>query len=206
MIFNIFPQSLFLVGSDGTVATPDEDGDFDSFDMSHVEWMVCGDSPKAVGNYSLDMPAVSTTSPYAYQSHHSSEPCTSKIVESGKWKPSLSLSLMRNKPPGVMKQGQCRKSGKGHGEAWTKTTEICKYDQEENAIKKTLNLPITLNEMTVSVSGVGEIVSTESFEGEEVILDSDNLKIPDSAGTRGKLYLDYVSDVLYSRMQGWVVK
>ena len=185
-IFNVFPQSLFLVGSDGTVATPDEDGDFESFDMSQdVEWMVCGDSSKAVGNYSLEMPAVSTTS-YAYQSQQS-EACTSKSVKSAKWKPSLSLSLMRNKPPGVMKQeGQSKKSGKGHGEAWTKTIEICKYDREDNAIKKTLNLPITLSEKTASVSHVGEIVSSESFEGEEVILlDSDNLKIPDSAGTRG---------------------
>lgn len=31
-IFNIFLTSLFLVGSDGTVATPDEEGDFDTYD------------------------------------------------------------------------------------------------------------------------------------------------------------------------------
>ena len=37
-ILNIFPQSLFLVGSDGTVATPDE-GDFETYDMSQdTEW------------------------------------------------------------------------------------------------------------------------------------------------------------------------
>ena len=42
-----------------------------------------------------------------------------------------------------------------------------------------------LSEKTASVSRVGEIVSSECFAGEEVILDSDNLKIPDSAGTRG---------------------
>ena len=66
---------------------------------------------------------------------------------------------MRNKPPGVMKQeGQGRKSGKGHGEAWTKTIEICKYDREDNTIKKTLNLPIMLNKKMASVSSVGEIV------------------------------------------------
>lgn len=159
-------------------------GDFESFDMSQdVEWMVCGDSSKAIGNYSLEMPAVSTTS-YVYQSQQS-EACTSKSVKSAKSKPSLSLSLIWNKPPGVMKQGQSKKSGKGHGEAWTKTIEICKYDRDDNAIKKTFNLPITLSEKTASVSRVGEIVSSESFEGEEVILDSDNLKIPDSAGTRG---------------------
>ena len=51
-------------------------------------------------------------------------------------------------------------------------------------MRKTLNLPITLSEKTASVNPVAEIVSLESFEGEEVVLlDSDNIKIPDSAGT-----------------------
>ena len=105
-IFNVFPQSLFLVGSDSTVATPDKDGDFESFDMSQdIKWFVVI-PPK---HYSLEMPAVSTTS-YAYQSQQS-EACTSKSVKSAKWKPSLSLSLMRNKPPGV-KQGQSKEKWK----------------------------------------------------------------------------------------------
>ena len=194
-IFNIFPQSLFLVGSDGTVATPDEEGDFETYDMSQdTEWTVSGDSSKPTGSHSAtDFPSGSANSPYAYQSQQpeASQPSTSKYAKAGskaaKWKPSLSLSLMRNKPPGVAKQeGQRGKPGKGHGEAWTKTIEICTYDDSTYAMRKTLNLPITLSEKTASVNRVAEIVSLESFEGEEVVLlDSDNLKIPDSAGTRG---------------------
>jgi hypothetical protein len=187
-IFNIFPQSLFLVGSNGTVATPDEEGDFDTYDMSRdAEWTVSGDSSKPSAT---DLPSRSTNSPYAYQSQQpeASQPSTSKYAKAGskaaKWRPSLSLSMMRNKPPGVAKQeGLSRKPGKGHGEAWTKTIEICTYDDSTYAMRKTLNLPITLSEKTASVNRVAEIVS---FEGEEVVLlDSDNLKIPDRAGTRG---------------------
>ena len=54
------------------------------------------------------------------------------------------------------------------------------------AIKKTFNLPLTLTEQT-SVSGVADFASAEAFGGEPVvILDSENLWIPDSIGTRGK--------------------
>ena len=68
-------------------------------------------------------------------------------------------------------------------EAWTKKIEICMYDDSTNAMRKTLNLPITLSKKTASVNCVAEIVSLASFEGEEVVLlDSDNLKILDSAG------------------------
>ena len=170
-IFNIFPQSLFLVGSNGTVATPNEVEILQS-------QLVVTQRPISL----LDLPT-----PCMYI-RASNQPSTSKYAKAGskaaKWKPSLSLSLMRNKPPGVAKQeGQRGKRGKGHGEAWTKTIEICTYDNTY-AMRKTLNLPITLSEKTASISRVAEIVSLESFEGEEVVLlDADNLKIPDSAGT-----------------------
>ena len=111
-ILNIFPQSLFLVGSDRMVATPDEEGDFETYDMSQdTEWTISGDSSKPTGSHSAtDFHSGSTNSPYAYQSQkpEASQPSTSKYSKAGskaaKWKPSLSLSLMRNKPPGVAKQ------------------------------------------------------------------------------------------------------
>ena len=178
-IFNIFPTSLFLVGSDGTVATPDEEGDFETYDLCpDVEWTVNGDSSKP---HSSSQSCSGRNSPYAYQQ---SEPSTSKSTKVGKWKP---LTLNRNKPPGVARQEiQTRKApGRSISETWTKTIEVCSY--EDNVLKKTLNLPIMLSEKTASVSHVGEIVSMEAFEGEVVILlDNDNLKIPNSAGTRGK--------------------
>ena len=42
-IFNVFPQSIVLVGDDGMVATPDENGDFSLYEMStDVVWSVNG--------------------------------------------------------------------------------------------------------------------------------------------------------------------
>ena len=68
---NIFLQSLFLVGSDGTVATPDDDGYFDSYDMSQdVESIVSGDSskPPATGTLETVTSNVGGNSPYALAS------------------------------------------------------------------------------------------------------------------------------------------
>ena len=188
-IFNVFPQSLFLVGSDGTVATPDVDGDFDTYDLTpDVEWNVNGDSSKPSTSSFLQVNQPGRNSPYAYQQ---SEPSSSSNAKpsKGKWRP---LSLSRNKPPGVAKQelahtGQSMKTRKGVGETWTKTIEVCSY--EDNSIKKLSIYPYK----TASVGGVSEIVSTEAFNGEEVVLiDNDNLKIPNSARTRGKCNTDLV--------------
>ena len=42
-VFNIVSATIFLVGEDRTVATPDDDGTFDTFEMScDVAWTVCG--------------------------------------------------------------------------------------------------------------------------------------------------------------------
>lgn len=84
--FNIFPTSLFLVGlSDGTVATPDEEGDFDTYDLCpDVEWTVNRDSFK---------PHNSSQSNSA-RNLQQDEQSASKSTKLGKWKP---LSLNRNK-------------------------------------------------------------------------------------------------------------
>lgn len=71
------------------------------------------------------------------------------------------------------------------GETWTKIT-ICTF--EDSLIKKTFNLPINRSERGSTVSGVAAVVS-EAFEDEPVVLDADNLIIPDSGGTRGMLSL-----------------
>ena len=63
---------------------------------------------------------------------------------------------------------------------------ICVYDEVDMAIR--LNLPLTLTEQTSSVSAGS--VSVEAFGGEPVvILDSENILIPDSIGTRGELFV-----------------
>ena len=130
-----------------------------------TEWTVSRDSSKPTGSHSVtNFPSGSANSPYAYQGQQpeASQPSTSKYAKAGskvaKWKPSLSLFLIRNKPPGVAKQ-ECQrgKPGKGHGKAWTKTIEIYTYDDSMYAIRKTLNLPITLSEKTASVNCVAKL-------------------------------------------------
>ena len=175
-IFNVFPHSIVLVGDDGTVATPNEDGDFSLYQMSSdITWSLNGDSSKPTENV---IPRPSTS--YAYQ-----QPMRASDVydtAKSKWKPSGMFA--HHKPPGVTKQ-ESKKSV--HGISWTKTVEICRFDSTDMTIKKTFNLPLTL-----TVTGVGDIASAEAFGGDPVvILDSENLRIPDSIGTRGK-YNNYI--------------
>ena len=64
------------------------------------------------------------------------------------------------------------------------------HNYEDSMIKKTFNLPINLSEKGSTVSGVAAVVASEAFEEEPVVLlDADNLVIPDSGGTRGMLSL-----------------
>ena len=182
-IFNVFPQSIVLIGDDGSVATPDASGEFSCLDLSYeTSWTVNGD-PSKPDDGSKCRPGSSGVL-YAYQQPAlSSLPGTSGgHMISKKWKPSTSLSLTRNKPPGVAKQ-----EGKKSAPSWTKTLEICSYDPLEAVFKKTFNLPLTLTEETSTVNKVADLASAEAFGGDAVIiLDSDNLRIPDSAGTRGE--------------------
>ena len=109
-VFNIFPHSIVLVGDDGSVATPDSEGDFCLYEMNAgVSWTVNGDTSKPAENV---LPRPSTS--YAYQqpdSIRASQPTKAK------WKPSG-----MPKPPGVAKQ-EARRGGVGN--SWTKTVEIC---------------------------------------------------------------------------------
>ena len=64
-IFNVFPQSVVLVGDNGTVATPDEDGSFCVYEMStDVEWSVNGDRSRPSENQNV---ASTRSISYAYQ-------------------------------------------------------------------------------------------------------------------------------------------
>ena len=173
-VFNVFPHSIVLVGENGTVATPEGDGHFCLYEMEQgVTWTVNGDPSKpAHAEGTMSRPSTS----YAYQQPDS---VRASLSTKAKWKP-----LSTPRPPGVTKQ-EARKHGAGN--SWTKTVEICRYDADTTAIKKTFNLPLTLTEQTSSVPGVADIASAEAFSGEPVvIIDADNLRIPDSVGTRGK--------------------
>ena len=168
-VFNVFPHSIVLVGEDGTIATLDSNGDFCLYEMNaNVLWTVNGDpsKPTATDNFLSARPRPSMT--YTYQQPDSIR--ASQLIKA-KWKPS-----------GASKQ----EAKRSIGNSWTKTLEICRYEVDM-AIKKTFNFPLTLTEQTSSVSGVADIASAEAFGGEPVVtLDSKNLWIPDSIGTRGK--------------------
>ena len=58
-IFNVFPQSIVLIGDDGNVATPDASREFSCLDLSYeTSWTVNGDASKA-DNSSKSSPASS---------------------------------------------------------------------------------------------------------------------------------------------------
>ena len=64
--------------------------------------------------------------------------------------------------------------------------EVCLYDMSSDSIEKNFNLLIVLAESTANVSRIADITFAEAFDGDSVlILDSDNVRIPDSVGTRG---------------------
>ena len=45
-----------------------------------------------------------------------------------------------------------------------------------------------LREQTATINNIADMTSAEAFEGESVVLlDADNLRIPDSIGTRGMI-------------------
>lgn len=189
-VFNFFPQSVYLVGDDGSVELPDDDGNFDVENMNaSLIWTCSGDCSKPVDGQAQSrwlQPGPS----YAYQptdeAREREREDRSKRSSSGKWKPKFTTSLLsanrQKKPPGVEKQEASLRHGSQL--AWTKTIEICRV--EGTKIKKTFNLPVSLTERAARVERVAEFVSGEAFEGAAVVLlDSDNLRIPDSTGTRG---------------------
>ena len=194
-IFNLFPQTIFLVADDGTVATPDSQGEFDTYDVDpNLVWTINGDATKP--DLTAMQAAAKPGTSYAYQQ----PTIEAKASQKKKWKPHFSTlqasgsGICRSgngKPLGATKynqehSGSGKKPGRQPGETWTKTIDICTW--EDSTIKKTFNLPVTLSDKgsEATVGGVAALVASEAFDGEEVVLlDADNLLIPDSHGTRG---------------------
>ena len=155
-VFNLSPQTVFLVADDGSVELPDEDGSFnvDNMDTSRV-WTCNGDSSK---------PAVLPNQ------------WLRPISSGGRY-----LSEGRPITEGRIEQRTRRRSC---GSEWIKRIEIC--DLQSSVLKKLFNLPVSLTEQSATVSYIVEFVSEEAFDGAAVVLlDSENLKIPDTIGTRG---------------------
>ena len=160
IVFNV--EDVFLVGDDGSVATPDEGGLFNTYDL---------DTEKTYTVHGT---------PVTPKSNHSTQAVT-------KWKPGCSISLVHAQPS-IHKKTSFKKVSMPLESLWTKAVEIiCGDEASIDAIKKTCNLPIRLTETTANVPKVADIVAGEAFfNGESVVvLDCDNLRIPDTNGTRG---------------------
>lgn len=68
-------------------------------------------------------------------------------------------------------------------EDWTKNIEV-HHHSNGNLINS--NFPIILNGTTANTKQISQILSVEAFGGEKVILlDNDNLQIPDTTASRG---------------------
>ncbi len=90
-----------------------------------------------------------------------------------------SVALMSRKKSSLKHLPKKALPGSGGVLSWTKTVV-------SSSIKKTFNLPVILNEQTATVSRLADITSAEAFDGDPVaLLDSDNLRVHDSIGTRG---------------------
>ena len=174
--FNIFPDSIVLVGSDGTTEVPDETGQFTLLSQ-YLEYEVQGDSSTTEGNVE---PAVSS---YAFP-YSTYKPYAGKkaIVKQTGYKHKGPVS----KPPGVVSQETVESGSKlPKKEEWKKNVEICAYT-EHGRLKKISNFPMTLTNDTAKVDFIAESISQELFDGTVVFLiDVDNLKIRDSTVTRG---------------------
>lgn len=195
-VFNLFPESVFLVAGDGSVELPGDDGCFqtDTMDSSLV-WTCDGDSSKPVHQGSQwQQQGESQPGPsgfqYAYQPADETRQRErfqrqqrSGSKSAGKWKPKFSTSTLRGRPSMEVRSHQPMPTL-----AWTKTVEICAL--EGSQLKKSFNLPLSLTESSATVVCVADFVSNEAFDGAAaVLLDAENLLIPDSVGTRGSYYM-----------------
>ena len=165
-VFGLNPDSILLFGNDDTIETPDDDGNFTDL-KSYTDYDVQGEINQLTGGSTEHVP-ISKRGRGMISS--------TKGVVGKKWTPfSLSNRGKSNKPPGVTSSEIiCQKS-----------IEI--YSYTRSGLEKHTNYPLELTSLTANIKSVSEMLSVEVFKGEScVLLDVDNLKIPDSTITRGK--------------------
>ena len=88
-------------------------------------------------------------------------------------------------PPGVRAQDDTHSEPLQHNPPaeWRKSTELCKWSEQEKLWKKVSNLLILMTEAKANVPCVMQMVADDSLDGEEtVLLDIDYLKIQDTSG------------------------
>ena len=174
-VFGFFPDSIFLICDDGKLVSPSESGIFTDL-RQYYKYEVIGESVKNQptdfrANFGCPKPpsmAVPVMGSFS-SAMTAASPRPRGISIKTKWPA---------KPPGVTFA-----TGK---EEWTKNVEVCNYSKSLGTLRKISNFPITLTESTSSIKQVSQQLSHEAFGGQTVILlDNDNLKIPDTTASRG---------------------
>lgn len=162
-IFSLFPDSILLISEDGDVETPDDSGFFTSL-IEYFNYEVQGQSILTSPS-STDV----TTSALPYQKP------TKGISKKIPYRTSVNIG-QPSKPPGVVAQSK---------DEWTRNIEIHRFSDGE--LRKFSNFPIILTPQTASITHISSLLSHEAFQGKVVVLlDNDNLQIPDTSASRGK--------------------
>ncbi len=161
-VFGLEPNSIFLFGDDDSIEIPNDIGHFSDL-RAYTDYEVQGNSCQAsqfTGESSQhELPLPKRT--------------TMKTITAKRWSP-FSRGKSINKPPGVTSEI-----------AWQKSIEIHSYTT--SGLEKHTNYPLELTPSTANITSISAMLSAEVFNGQScVLLDVDNLKIPDSTTTRGK--------------------
>lgn len=180
-VFRVFPDSIVLIADeDGSVETSDEHGHFSAL-RSYLSYEVHGDSlvsgssaHDGASSYSLRLPGTSSSStptPITHTVPTLPAPARSITIRG------ISKKTRPAKPPGVTMKESCQ---------WTKSIEVIHLSN--GVLEKFSNFPILLNESSASISHISQQLSHEVFGGKDVILlDNDNLPVPDTTASRGEL-------------------
>ena len=161
-IFGFFPDSVFLIDErNDAVETADETGIF--YLEKSVKYKVYGES---IITPVLPPPVLKV-------------PGTPTISNSAR-APPKGFSIKTKWP--------ARPASASKELEWTKTIEVSQVTNGE--MKKLSNFPVALNEASANIIHVSQQLSSEVFGGKSVILlDNDNLPIPDTVASRGKIAL-----------------
>jgi hypothetical protein len=190
-IFGLFPDTIYLMSDDGTVETPDADtGAFEDLWSFH-KYQVHGEFllPKTgeiIGSQ---------------QTARAPSTMSSRFMPSGSFLGSSKSGSTPRPPKGISAKTKWppKKPGVSAGSAkqeWTKNIEVHHYNN--GMLQKFSNFPVILAEATATIKHVSQQLSFEAFEGNNVILlDNDNLQVPDTVASRGRSFYTSISVVTY---------
>lgn len=161
--FHLFPDSIVLISDEGFLEDHENYGYFPLFDsVSCRNFTVQGES--------MDPTSQATASPLAAASFS-----RKRKLAGNSFKPKGTAGS--SKPPGVTTLKPA---------SWRKNIEVCSIT--DRRVRKSTNYPVTLTPATACIEAVMNILSVEAFDGQEVVLlDKDNLRIPDNHTTRSKI-------------------